>query len=97
MPSASVQADAVFDDDVIQVRCHPQQHLTDDVHHPEMFGVNRGGAPRARSKKQRAIVLADDMMNFLCGVISMCSKAADRVRCERRGCRLDFLVRYARE
>ena len=48
------QADAVLDDDVVEVRRHPQQHLADDVHQREMLGVDRRRPARAGGEEQRA-------------------------------------------
>ena len=48
---SSVHADAVLDDDVVEIRLDPHEHFPDDVHRPEVLGVERRGpgAPAARN------------------------------------------------
>src|SRR3954462_6103153 len=48
--------DTVLDDDVVEIRRHPQQHLPDDVNQCEVFRVDRGRA--ARASRQEDILVA---------------------------------------
>ena len=58
-----MQADVVLDDDVVEVRRHPQQHLADDVHQREMLGVDGRRAARAGGEEQPGVVLADEELD----------------------------------
>src|SRR5688572_30698915 len=42
MSTPSVHADAVLDDDVVEIRLDPQEHLAQDVNHARVLGVERG-------------------------------------------------------
>ena len=57
VPSSVPEADAVLDDDVVEVRLHPQQHLPDEVNEREVFGVDRGGAAGAGREEERVVLL----------------------------------------
>src|SRR6187402_3031091 len=44
MDMSSVHADAVLDDDVVEIRLDAYEHFPDDVHRPEVLRVVRGRA-----------------------------------------------------
>src|SRR5688500_13338809 len=59
MGRLSVEADVVLDDQVVQVRRGPEQHLANDVNDRHVFGVDRRGAAGARGEEEIFVRLGD--------------------------------------
>src|SRR5262249_61454986 len=53
------QADAVFDDEVVEIRVDSHQDLAEDVHGRHVFRADRGGPARAGCQEERAILVGD--------------------------------------
>src|SRR5262245_11075011 len=61
--SSMSETDAVFDDDVIEIRGDAQQYLPDDVNHREVFRVECRGSARACGHEQLTIAVGDNELD----------------------------------